>query len=263
MQINGKTKVYGILGDPIHQVTTPELMNSIFDNKKENKVLLPFHVDKHGLKSTINGLKSIQNFKGAVITMPHKIEIVKYLDEVSNEVKRAGACNVIKRTHKGLLKGDLLDGKGFIEGLRQHNHSIKSKNIFLLGAGGAASGIAHALCEIGINKLTIYNRSKPKALLLIQSLKAIHSNIEIDYNNQILQDTDVLINATSVGMNENDQPLLSLSNLDSNTLVAEIIISPAMTCTLKRAIEKKCKIHYGIAMLEGQIKLMNEFMDEE
>ncbi|MCF6180624.1 hypothetical protein [Lutibacter sp.] len=261
MEINGKTKIYGILGDPIHHVSVPKLMNHLFAKKKENKVLIPIHVDKISLKSTIEGLKYIQNFNGLVITMPHKTEIVKYLDEASEEVKRVGACNVIKRTSEGLLKGTLLDGNGFIEGLRHHKHSIKSKNIFLLGAGGAASGIAYSLCENGIKKLTIYNRSKTKASTLIENLKVIYPNIEIGYKDQISMDTDILINATSVGMQENDKPILSLSNLASNTLVAEIITNPKITCTLKKAIEKGCKIHKGIAMLKGQIRLMNEFMD--
>lgn len=263
MEINGKTKIYGILGDPIQQVATPKLMNTIFEEKKESKVLIPLHVDKHSLKSTIDGVKHIQNFKGAVITMPHKREIVKYLDEASEEVQKVGACNVIKITSKGLVKGALLDGNGFIEGLKTHRHSIESKNVFLLGAGGAASGIAYSLCLNGIRKLAIYNRSKIKAYALIERLKVYYPHIEIGYKDQISMDTDVLINATSVGMKENDEPILSLSDINSNTLVAETIISPEITCTLKKAMGKGCETHKGIAMLEGQIKLMNEFMDEE
>ncbi|WP_298778662.1 hypothetical protein [uncultured Polaribacter sp.] len=263
MEINGKTIIYGIIGDPIQQVATPALMNTIFNKKNENKILIPLHVNKLSLKSTIEGLKNIQNFKGAVITMPHKTGIVKYLDEVSDEVKKVGACNVIKRTSKGLIKGTVLDGNGFVEGLKNHTLSVKSKNIFLLGAGGAASGIAYSLCANGIRKLTIYNRSKTKAYNLIQNLKAHYPNLEIVYDEQISEDTDILINATPIGMKENDKPILSLSNLKPKTIVAEIIISPEITCTLKQAIEKGCKIHKGIAMLEGQIKLINEFMDEE
>ena len=261
MKIDGKTEIYGILGDPIKQVATPELMNSIYRKNGLNKVLIPFHVNQNSLESTITGLKKIQNFKGAVITMPHKAEIVKYLDEASDEVKQIGACNIIKRTPDGIIKGSLLDGKGFIQGLKNHNHSIESKSVFLLGCGGAASAIAFALCENKIKSLTIYNRTKTKAIKLIDKLKSIYSDIEISFSNKIPKGVDILINGTSVGMKENDKPLLSLSDLDSKTLVTEIIISPEMTCTLKKGIEKGCQIHKGIAMLEGQIRLMNEFMD--
>jgi shikimate dehydrogenase len=261
MKIDGSTKIYGIIGDPIKHVAVPKLMNALYEKNAENKILIPFHVKQYSLESIINGLKKIQNFKGAVITMPHKTEIVKYIDEAPNEVQRIGACNVIKRTTKGTIKGDLLDGNGFVQGLKSNNHSLKAKNIFLLGCGGAASAISYALCENKIKKLAIYNRTKSKAIKLIEKLKLAYPNIEIYYNDNISKDIDILINATPVGMKENDKPILSLSNINSKTLVAEIITSPEITCTLKAALEKGCKIHKGIAMLEGQIKLMNEFMD--
>ncbi|PTX58390.1 shikimate dehydrogenase [Kordia periserrulae] len=261
MKIDGKTKIYGILGDPIKQVATPELMNSIFKKNGENKVLIPFHVNQVSLELTIQGLKKIQNFKGAVITMPHKVEILKYLDETSDEVKMIGACNVIKRTPEGIIKGELLDGKGFIQGLKSNNHFVESKRVFLLGCGGAASAIAFALCENKIQKLSIFNRTKSKAMKLIDKLTKAYPNIDISYSDNVSNDLNILINGTSVGMKESDKPLLSLSNLNSNTLVADIIISPEMTCTLKQATQKGCQIHKGIAMLEGQIKLMNEFMN--
>lgn len=261
MKIDGQTEIYGILGDPIKQVATPELMNAIYKEKGENKVLLPFHVNQNALASAINGLKKIQNFKGAVITMPHKTAIVKYLDETTEEVKRIGACNVIKRTPEGTIKGTLLDGKGFIQGLKTHHYTVEAKTIFLLGCGGTAAAIAFALCENNIKKLSIFNRTKSKAIQLIAKLKAHYPSIEIVFSDNISNETDILINATSVGMKENDRPLLSLANLDFRTLVADVIISPEMTCTLKDATQQGCKIHKGIAMLEGQIKLMNEFMN--
>jgi len=261
MKIDGKTEIYGILGDPIKQVAGPRLMNAIYERNRDNKVLIPFHVNQDSLKSVINGLKKIQNFKGAIITMPHKIEVVKYLDEASDEVKMIGACNVIKRTSEGIIKGELLDGKGFIQGLKNNKHFVESKKVFLLGCGGAASAIAFALCKNKIHQLSIFNRTKSKAMKLIDKLTKAYPTIDISYSDHVSNDLDILINGTSVGMKEGDKPLLSLSNLDPNTLVVDIIISPEMTCTLKEAIQKGCKIHKGIAMLEGQLELMNEFMN--
>ncbi|WP_298507752.1 hypothetical protein [uncultured Kordia sp.] len=261
MKIDGKTAMYAILGDPIAHVAAPRLMNAIFQESNENKVLIPFHVHDNGLQSVVEGLKNIQNFKGAVITMPHKTEIIKYVDEVSTEALRIGACNVIKRTPDGLIKGTLLDGNGFIEGLKKYNYTLTEKHIFLLGAGGAAAAIAFALCENGIKKLTIYNRTDTKALLLIEKLKRFYPSIDISYSNHISNDIDVLINSTSVGMKISDKPVLSLTNLNPNTLVADIITHPEITCTLQKAKELGCTIHTGIEMLEGQIKLIKEFMD--
>lgn len=261
MKIDGKTQIYGILGDPIQQVAVPELLNSMYSKQSINKVLVPFHVHQNTLETVILGLKNIQNFKGAIITMPHKTEIIQYLDEVSDEVQKTGACNVIKKTADGIIKGTLLDGKGFIQGLKSHNFTVESKNVFIQGCGGAATAIIFALCENGIQKLSIYNRTKSKVIVLIHKLKTLYPTIDISYSDTISGDIDILINATSVGMHENDQPLLSLYNLSSEALVADIITNPQMTCTLKKAKEKGCKIYKGIAMLEGQLELMNAFME--
>ncbi len=260
MIIDGKTEIYGILGDPIKHASAPSLLNAVFKKNKENKVLIPLHVNHHSLQSVMEGLKSTQNFKGAVITMPHKKAVLKYLDKASEQVKKIGACNVIKRASDGMIEGELLDGHGFIQGLRKHNHHIESKKVFLLGCGGAASAIAFTLCESSIQRLSIFNRTKTKADTLIEDLKAAYPDVEVLFSDDIPGDTDILINGTSVGMEETDKPLLSLSNLKSHSLVADIIIKPEMTCTLKEAIKKGCKIHKGIAMLEGQIELMHTFM---
>ncbi len=261
MKIDGKTKIYGILGDPIHQVAAPELLNSIYEKEGVNKVLVPFHVHANALETVITGLKNTQNFKGAIITMPHKTAIVKYLDEASEEVQKVGACNVIKRTADGKIIGTLLDGKGFIQGLKSHNHTVTSKNVFIQGCGGAAAAIIVALCDNGVQKISIFNRTKSKVVTLIHTLKKLYPTLDVAYSDHISKDIDIVINATSVGMHENDQPLLSLSNLPAEALVAEIITNPQMTCTLQLAKAQGCKIHKGIAMLEGQLELMNEFME--
>ena len=262
MNIDGKTEVYGIIGDPIRQVAAPKLMNSVYGGRKENKVLVPFHVNSQSLAATIHGLRCVQNFKGAVITMPHKTEIVKLLDEASDEVKMVGACNVIKRAPDGSIHGDLLDGKGFVQGLKNHHHTLKDKTVFLQGCGGAASAIAFSLCENEIQKLLIFNRTQSKALRLIDQLKKRYPIIDISFSGTIPSDTNLYINGTSVGMQARDRPLFPLDNLGiRDLLVADIITSPEMTCTLKEATQQGHQIQKGIAMLEGQIELMHQFMD--
>ena len=133
----------------------------------------------------------------------------------------------------------------------------------MIGAGGAASGIAFALCRHAIDQLLIFNRSPKKAEILIARLKTYYPLVEISYASQISNIQDLLINATSVGMHERDRPPLSLSKLDSSTLVAEVIIRPEMTCTLKEAIMRGCTIHQGIHMLKAQIRLMLDFMNDD
>ena len=258
--INGRTEIFGILADPVHQVSTPELINRFFEERNENKVLIPYHVNKESIKVVIEGLRRTKNFKGAVITMPHKTNIVNLLDYKTEEVIQVNACNVIKRTEDGKIKGNMLDGKGFLKGLKKSNFTIKDKSVFLIGAGGAASGIAFSLCKSGINHLSIFNRTKSKAELLIKKLKAVNPNIRIDFSDKVTDKIDLLINGTSIGMKETDKLPISLNGLNKNTLVAEVIIRPEITITLKEAQKKGCKIHTGIHMLESQLELMVEFM---
>lgn len=263
MMVNGETEVYGILADPIHHVTAPELINDSFRSNHENKILIPFHVDEKSLKRVLEGLKNTENFKGAVITMPHKTSFVNLLDDTTEEVLQVNACNVIKRTRKGALIGDMLDGEGFVKGLTESNFNVRDKTAFLIGAGGAASGIAFALCKNGIKHLSIYNRTKRKADVLMKSLNEVYPEITIDFSEKIKEEIDLLINATSMGMKDTDTLPISLEGLTKDTLVAEVIIKPEITITLKEALAKGCKIHTGIHMLKHQIELMIAFMSEE
>jgi shikimate dehydrogenase len=260
-EINGATLLYAILGDPVEQVSTPGLINRIFSEKDQNKVLLPLHVKAESLKEVVSGLRSIGNFQGGVITMPHKKSIIPLLNAVSQEVEQTQACNVIRRTKEGKLHGHMLDGEGFITGLKEKGHKVQGRNVFLMGAGGAASGIAFALCRHGAEKIQLYNRSKDKAEELLARLKRYYPKVNLTLADQPDKAVNILINATSLGMREKDTPALSLEGLSQNTLVAEVIIRPELTCTLREAAQKGCTIHPGIHMLEAQIRLMLNFME--
>lgn len=260
-EINGTTALYAILGDPVAQVSTPGLINRIFEGKNEKKVLLPLHVQANSLAEAVHGLRHIKNFRGAVITMPHKASIVPLLDDMSAEVTQTQSCNVIRRTQEGKLFGHMLDGEGFVAGLKAEGHAVAGKRALLMGAGGAASGIAFALCKYGVEQLLIYNRSPKKAEALIERLKAHYPQVAINFAGQVDKNIDLLINATSVGMKEDDTLLLSLDSLEPVTLVAEVIIRPEMTCTLKEADRLGCQTHPGIHMLTAQIRLMLKFME--
>jgi shikimate dehydrogenase len=261
--INGTTAFYAILADPVAQVSTPGLINQIFARQLANKVLIPLHVAADSLEEVVRGLQQIKNFRGAVITMPHKSSIVYLLDDASDEVTQTQSCNVIRRSREGKLYGHMLDGEGFVEGLRAEGHKVARKRVFLIGAGGAASGIAFALCKHDIQSLLIYNLSPGKAEALMRRLKAVYPQLEIGVADRVSTKPGLLINAKSVGMQEGDAPPLPLGRLDADTLVAEVIIRPEITCTLKEAVKNGCKIHEGIHMLKAQTRIILQFMNED
>lgn len=261
-KINGATEVMAIIADPVYQASTPGLANAILADKNLNQILVPFHVKTDGLSDVINSLRHINNFVGAVVSMPHKTAIVNLLDELTTEAKQVGACNVIRRNADGKLIGTMLDGEGFVKGLLNEGHSVKGKNIFLVGSGGAASGIAYAVAKHGADRLRIFNRTKSKVDNLISNIKVVYPELKIEYSDQISNDDQIIINGTSIGMKENNGLPISLSNVSESSIVAEVVITPELTTFLNEAKNKNCVIHKGKPMLEGQIELMIDFINE-
>ena len=260
--ITGSTRWMAIIADPVEQAKTPGWMNELIQAKGIDVVLIPLHVKSADLKNTILALKGIQNFCGTVISMPYKPAVVSMLDVMTAEVHWTGACNVIRRNRDGTLAGTLLDGDGFVAGLRQHDFDVKDKRVLLLGAGGAASGIAFALAKFGVASLHVRNRTASKAELLTKKLKLRFPAVNFQCGPYNDQDFDLVINATRLGMYEDDPLPLAEKFLKPHMWVADAVVSPEMTPLLEVAQQKGCHIHGGKWMLETQLEQMLAFMLE-
>ena len=258
--ISGTTRWMAIIADPVEQAKTPLWMNELIQSKELDAVLVPMHVKAADLKSCIQALKSVQNFAGAVISMPHKNAVVPMLDVMTAEVHWTGACNVICRNRDGTLSGTLLDGDGFVAGLRQREFDAKDKRVLLLGAGGAASGIAFAMAKHGVASLHIRNRTASKAELLTKKLKLRFPAVNFQCGPYNDQDFDLVINATRLGMYEDDMLPLSEKFLQPHMWVADVVVTQEMTPLLQVAQQKGCPIHGGKWMLETQLEQMLAFM---
>lgn len=260
-QVDGKLTILGILGDPISQVKAPLMMNAELKRLQiADTLMLPFHVSSQGLKQLVIGLKSLQNFRGAIVTMPHKKAILPLLDQLSDQAKAIGACNVIRKEADGRLSGTMLDGEGLIRSLISNGHPVLNKSVYLAGAGGAACAIAHALAAHGVSKLTIYNRSRNKAEALRLALQNQYAGITVGIGSNEPVHHDIAINATSVGMGSDESVPFSVEKLQNSALVCDIVIFPERTKLLQDAERKGHPTHYGRAMLQHQISLMREYM---
>ena len=259
-EITGKTKLYAIVADPILQVKTPELINKLLAQRGVDGVLVPLHVPPAALPACVAALRGMLNFVGMVVTVPHKTAIVPLCDELTAAAAMVGAVNVVHRDPEGRLFGDILDGKGFLSGLRLHGIEVKGKKVFLAGAGGASNAIAFALADAGVARLTIYNRTRAKVRDMIARLSKVYPGVEMVVGTANPAGNDLVVNATSLGMAETDPMPLSVMDLTPDQIVAEIIIVPALTRLLAAAQAKGCRIHFGAPMLECQIELMAEFM---
>lgn len=126
--VSGKLQLLSIIGDPIAQVSAPLMINAALQAKDiPDTLMVPFHVNPGGLQNAVNGLRYIQNFRGAIITMPHKKQTLTLLDSVSDVARATGGCNVIRRDTSGMLHGDMLDGEGFALSLLTRDINVEGK----------------------------------------------------------------------------------------------------------------------------------------
>jgi shikimate dehydrogenase len=172
--ITGRSKLLGVIADPVAQARSPSMANALLPEQERfgEFVLLPLHVPGSSLGAVLTGLRGIHNFAGVIVSMPHKSAIVPLLDELTPEAQLVGAVNVIRREASGRLIGTALDGEGFVTGLRSAGYEVHGKACLLVGAGGAAAAIAFALAKYGCNSLTITNRTETRALTLAARVRA-------------------------------------------------------------------------------------------
>ena len=259
--ITGRTRLYGILADPIAHVKAPEVMHVLFAEHGIDGVLVPIHVTPDGLVGVLNGLRRIENFGGFIATVPHKSAMLTLCDRVSDRARLVGAVNCVRREADGTMIGDMLDGIGFVAGLKASGFDPGAKRVFLAGAGGAARAIAFALADAGIEALTIVNRTQDKADDLARRVSDSYPEIAMRGDRAAIDEADLIVNATVLGMKPEDSLPLDAGRLRPGQTAAEVIMEPATTAFLEKARAKGCRVHGGLAMLQSQIASMARHME--
>ncbi|ARP86421.1 shikimate dehydrogenase family protein [Bordetella genomosp. 9] len=258
--ISGKTRVFGILADPIHHVQAPARLNAYFADAGYDGVMIPMHVRPDSLPAVVAGLRGMENLGGVVVTVPHKTAILALCDEASEVTRQIGAANVVRRDPDGRLVATMLDGEGFVRGLLGEGRQVQGRQAYLAGAGGAANAIAFALVQAGVARLTIANRTAAKAEDLRRRVLALHPHADVRIGNADPSGHDLVINGTSLGLRPGDALPLDVSRLSPAQLVCEVIMQPKETALLLAARERGCAVHYGAPMLASQLALMAEFL---
>ena len=259
-QITGTTKLFAILADPIHHVKTPQGINALFVREALDAVMVPLHVAPADLAATVAALRQVRNLDGFVVTVPHKTAMLALCDEATPAATRIGAVNVVRRTADGRLRGGMLDGDGFVEGLRSRGIDVAGRRIYVAGAGGAASAIVFALAEAGAAHITVANRTAEKARQLIDRLAPSVPSVSMAVGGADPGGHDIVVNATSLGLHPGDALPLDVEALQPEQTVAEIVMQPAETPLLAAARQRGCRLHFGAPMLESQLALMARFM---
>jgi shikimate dehydrogenase len=253
MGISGKTRVCGVIGDPIAHSLSPAIQNAAFNHLKLDFVFLAFHVKADKLENAMHGMRGL-GIHGLNVTMPHKSAVTSYLDEVDSAVEFLGSANTILN-EDGKLSGFNTDGVGALNALKENNIDLAEKKVLLLGAGGAAKAIAFSFAQ-EVESICILNRAPEKAAVLADALnrvfgtKVMGGALSPSAVQESIQDADILVNATSVGMHPNvDQSLVAPRWLKSDLTVMDIVYNPVETKLAKDAKAAGAKVISGVEML--------------
>lgn len=258
MKIDGNTNVYGIFGWPISHTASPAMHNTAFRHLGLDAVYVPFHVPPGDIKRAVKSIIPL-GISGVNITVPYKEVAFKLVDEVSRESRLIGAVNTI------VVQGDKLighntDGKGFIHAIREElSFTPRGKKVVVIGAGGSARAVTFQLVIEGVSSLTVVNRTLSRAKLLCQRLKKgfTHCHIEAllprdERLFDLIDEANLLVNATSCGMKKNDPLLINPSSLHPRLLVYDLIYNLSETKLLKEARRKNLRCANGLSMLIHQ-----------
>ena len=251
MDIKGSTNIVGLIGHPVEHSFSPPMHNAAFRQLGMDYAYVAFDVDPNNLKSAIEGAKSL-NIKGFNVTIPHKIEVMKYLDEIDEVAGLIGAVNTIDFKD---MKGYNTDGIGAVKAIEEVT-SIKNKKVVVAGAGGASRAISFYIAKYGAESLVILNRNVEKAENLADDVSNSDLIDDVKYDSiseikSYLSSADILIDTTPVGMhpNINDKPIASASDMHEDLVVFDAVYNPNETVLLKEAIKANAKPVYGIKML--------------
>lgn len=246
-------KFYAVIGSPIDHSLSPQMHNGQFQHFGLNAHYLPLHITPQNLSVAIAGLKAV-GISGFNVTIPHKIEIMNYLDEIDPLAKAIGAVNTVVHLN-GKYIGYNTDGEGYLEGLHKLDLDLKNKKILIIGAGGAARAIYYTLASHGFLNVDLTNRTKEKAeVIMNQCPFTITSQfLTLKQASLRLGEYDCIIQTTSIGMKETiDLMPISLENLKPNTVCSDIIYHPNKTKFLIEAEEKGAIIQNGLEMFVNQ-----------
>lgn len=241
--LNAKTTLCGIIGKPVEHSMSPAIHNAAFEELGLNYAYLAFAVDD--VEGAIRGMRAL-NIRGFSVTIPHKIEVMPFLDEIDPVARRIGAVNTVVNEN-GHLKGYNTDWIGFVRSLEAHT-PIHGKNVVILGAGGAARAVAFGIKEQG-GALTILNRE-----IELDMAESLAKEVGCAWGDlaqlDSVKEADIVVNATSVGMHPHvESTVIETRHLRSEQVVYDVVYNPLETRFLKEAREIGCQPVSGYDML--------------
>ena len=257
MQITGQTKIVGIIGDPIKHSRSPQIHNAAITALGLDYVYVPFHVQPDNLGAAIEGFKAT-DVVGINVTIPHKQNVISYLDEISREATLIGAVNTLIFKEGGII-GENTDAPGFLQAMQEEGLDVpQGGSAVIIGAGGSARAVVVALALAGIRTICIANRTVSRAIALETDLSeqtdASIYGIGLDDPklSNAVGTSQLIVNTASTSMDVSHPLLIDPEWLAPQSIVYDIVYTPPETRLLQAAAEKDCHTIGGLGMLVHQ-----------
>jgi shikimate dehydrogenase len=257
--VSGRTRVYGIVGDPIEQVRSPEMITAEFVRRGIDALMIPVHVRPADFDGCLAQLKRVQNLDGLVFTIPYKRAAVALADDIGVHARTIGAINALARRPKGRWAGDIFDGMCCVEAFRPRCYEVRGQRLMLLGAGGAGAAIGVAMAHEHPGSMRLYDIDAQRAAELAASIRTIDPAIDVEVGVPVTTGIDILLNASPVGMLTDPRMPVDISAIEPRVIVFDAIVKPEPTKLLALAQARGCRTVFGREMMRGQISKIVDF----
>ena len=256
--IDGNTKLIAHIGYPTATFRAPSIYNPWFRRRGINAAVVPLGVTSENFREAFAQICRFTNFHGALITMPHKVAVVDWLDEASAAVRVAHACNAVRRSAGGKLVGDMFDGEGFVRAAAGAGRIVAGQRVLIVGAGGVGSAIAASCAKAGAREIALTDTRAGGAERLAERLRLNYPDLKLSHGSNDPAGFDIAVNATPLGTSPNDPLPMDPSRLSPSALVGEVVLKPA-TAFLAAAKSQGLACVTGLDMLFEQIPAYLEF----
>jgi shikimate dehydrogenase len=257
--ISGRTRLFAIVGHPIAQVRSPEMITAELRARGHDAILVPLHILPEDFDACLPQLMRVRNLGGLVFTIPYKLRACALADELGAQARVVGAINALANGDDGRWRGDIFDGLGCVEAFRRRGLAFAGKRVMLLGAGGAGSAIAAAIGSERPASLRIFDIDGERARLLAGTVARANPRVAVTAAAPTTRDVDILVNASPVGMLDDARLPLPISDLPRELVVFDAIVKPERTPLIALAEQFGCTTVYGREMMRGQIARMVDF----
>ena len=257
--VNGKTRVYAIVGDPIEQVRSPEMVTWEMQKRDHNAVLIPMHIARDEFDTVMPQIMRMRNLDGLIFTIPFKAQAIALAKTLGPQASQIGAINALKKHSNGAWSGEIFDGIGCVEAFKQRGITLQDKRLQLIGLGGAGSAICVALAYEKPKLLRLFDINAQTTERMAKMVNTISPQTVVEVGLPLAEGIDILLNASPVGMLSDARLPLAVEQFKKELIVFDAIVMPENTPLLSLAQDCGCQVVRGREMMLGQISKIVDY----